>query len=931
MLSRTRASILVVLLVSSSHLLAQSRGQTTGDIRGVVTDASEASIPGAAVIAVNVDTNLSRQVETSVNGDYMIPLLPPGSYDVTCELSGFATTVRKGVIVSIGSVSSVDFQMTVAPVVSETIEVIADAAIVEPGKTQNSTIVDTHRIANLPINQRNYLSFSLTTPGVDTDRAPQVGASGTSGLSFNGQSARYNNIMVDGLDNNDNAVGSVRSTFSQEAIKEFQVVANNFSAEYGRAIGGLVNIVTKSGTNTWGGSLFFFDRDDSFDSDNAFAPAGVDAPFSQMQYGFTFGGPIKKDKTFLFASFERTDVDNNNIVTISNDAAALLRKAGFAVDSGAVPFVQWNNQLFLKVDQILNASHTLSARYTYANSTNENQEPWGGLVAQSRGGSLDLNDQSFSLGLNSILSTSLINEARFQYARRDHDLQSLDPNNGPTVEILGYATVGRQRFLPQPRVENQFQFVDTLSLYKGRHGLKAGFDVNYIRYEASLPLNFGGRYVFAAIPANALYPGSPALTSIQAFALGIPGAFIQAFGDDTDKLNNTLFSFFLQDDWMISGNFTLKLGLRYDLETLPDPIRRDSDNIAPRVALSYTSDDTQTNVRVAAGRFYGVTSTGPIFAVRQSTYGQTRTILLRGAPAVAAWKLPGHKFAADPGVAAYPVRLQADPDFNTGSSDQMSIGIDRALGQDMSLHASFQYVRGRNIFSVRNINPVINPATGQRPIPGFADIYNYESTGDSWHRGMTLSVNRRMSKATEFLLSYTLSKSEDDYIDWITEFQYQDPLNPGADKGPSFQDERHRLVASGLWDLSGYTENAVLDNFMLGTIITYGSGRPYNILAGYDRNGNGDPASDRPVGVGRNAGEGPDFFSVDLRLSKKMYFSGGERDLELLFEVFNLFNRKNYSSVNTVFGPGPSALPTFGQPTAAYPARQIQLGAKLTF
>lgn len=925
------SATLLVFLFSTGNVFAQSRGQTTGDVRGFVTDQNAAAVPGALIRATNVETNFAREATSGLNGDYLVPLLPPGTYDVACELEGFATSIRKGVIVSIGSVSDVDFALGAAGQVSESIVVTADAAIVEPAKTQNSTIVDNHRIQNLPINQRNYLSFALTTPGVDTDRTPQQGASATSGLTFNGQSARYNNIMVDGLDNNDNAVGSVRSTFSQEAIKEFQVVANNYSAEYGRAIGGLVNIVTKAGTNRWRGSVFFFDRDDSFDSDNAFAPKGVDAPFSQMQYGFTFGGPIRQDKTFLFTSFERTDIDTNNIVTINPEAAAVIRKAGFPVETGVVPYAQWNNQLFLRMDHILNPNHTLTARYTYANSTNGNQEPWGGLLSQSRGGFLDLNDQSFSIAMNSILSSTLLNEARFQFARRNHDLQSFDTNNGPTVEILGVATVGRQRFLPQPRVETQFQFIDTLSWFAGSHSFKMGADLNAVAAEASLPLNFGGRYVFSAIPKDALYPGSPALTSIQAFAMGIPAAFIQSFGEDEDKITNYLFGTFFQDDWALSSNFTLKLGLRYDIETLPDPIPEDRNNIAPRVGMSYTTNDGKMNIRAGVGRFYGVTSTGPIFAIRESQLGRIKTILLRGANARTAWLQPGHKFSADPGITPFPVRLQIDEDFETAYSDQATVGIDRALSNDMAISASFQYVRGRHLFAVRNINPVINPATGQRPIPGYADIYNYESTGDSWYRGMTLSLNKRMSKSTEFLLSYTLSKGEDDFIDWITEYQYQNPLDPDAEKGPSFQDERHRFVLSGLWDFSNYTENVFLDNFQLGTILTYGSGRPYNILAGYDRNANGDATSDRPVGVGRNEGEGPDYFAVDLRLSKRIYFSGGERDLELLVEVFNLFNRKNYSTVNNVYGPGPTPLPTFDQPTAAYAARQIQLGARLTF
>lgn len=922
MRSRITSVLVVALLLASGHALAQSRGATTGDITGVVSDDSGAAVGGASVTARNPATGFERQAISNVSGGYLLPLLPPGKYDVTCELTGFSTILRRSVTASIGSVSAVDFKLTVAQL-AETIEVLAGASMIEPGKTQNATVVGPERIQNLPINQRDFLAFALTTPGVNSDRAPQLGAAANSGLSFSGQSARYNNIMIDGLDNNDNAVGSVRSTFSQEAIQEFQVLSSNFSAEYGRALGGVVNIVTKSGTNEWRGSAFFFDRDDALDADNAFAPPGVDLPFSQMQYGATLGGPLKKDKTFIFAALERLDVEDNNIVTISPEAASAIRAAGFPLETGVLPFVRWSNTAFLRLDQRFGAENNLTVRYNFASARNENQEAWGGLNAKSRGGGLELNDQAASIALSSVLSTSLIHEARFQYSRRDYDLGTFDPLGGPNVRILGVAEIGSELNLPHQRLENQYYFVDSLTVHQAAHTLKAGFDANHIRYETKLPNVKGGLHVFAAIPPLGL------ATSLDAFRRGVSAAYVQSFGDDTDAFTNTLLSAYVQDDWRVSARFTVKLGVRYDNERLPEPYPSDDNNLAPRVAVAYTSHDNKTNLRGGYGRFYGATSAAPILGPRLFGTGQLKILQLSLPQSAAAYAQPGHRFASNPGIGV-PSDFRISPDFQTNYADQGSIGLDRALSDNVSVSVGGQYVRGRHILLARDINR-IDPSTRKRPDPNFVGITVQESTGNSWYQGLTVAVNKRMSRGTEFLLSYTLSKAEDDFIDWFGRFGPQDVQRPDLDKGPSFQDERHRLTFSGVWDLSGYTDNAVLDNWLLGTIVSYGSGRPFNALAGFDRNGDGESSFDRPAGFGRNSETGPDYFAVDLRASRKFPFSAGKRNLELLFEVFNLFDRTNYSAVNNVFGPGSQPLPAFGQPVSAFPARQIQLGARITF
>jgi carboxypeptidase family protein len=305
---------LLVVLLSAGPLRAQTRA-TTADLSGLVMDSLRGSLPAAIVTATNSATNLERSATTETDGRFAIPALPPGTYTVKAELPGFVAQVKEQVVLTLGEAIRIDF--TLAPAgIQERVTVTADLPLVDPQKTVIGTVISQTQIDNLPINGRNFISFSVITPGAAADRTPQQGASATSGLTFAGQRARSNNITVDGLDDNDSSVGGVRATFSQEAVREFQVLTNSYSAEFGKASGGVVNIVTKSGTNTLAGNAFFFFRDDSLNARGYFEkfdPFGqpIDqpkAPYGQQQLGATLGGPIRKDRTFFFLSFERLNV-----------------------------------------------------------------------------------------------------------------------------------------------------------------------------------------------------------------------------------------------------------------------------------------------------------------------------------------------------------------------------------------------------------------------------------------------------------------------------------------------------------------------------------------------------------------------------------------------------------------------------------------------
>jgi hypothetical protein len=997
-----RLVVLALALLCLPHAAAAQARLTGADVAGTVRDESGAVLPGATVVAVNTATNVARTAVADERGRYLLAALPPGRYRVTAELKGFATETREGLTLAIGQLAEAEFTLKLASQ-AETISVVAETPLVDPAQTAVSSVVNQQQIESLPINGRNFISFSIITPGVTTDRTPQQGASATSGLSFGGQRARSNNVMVDGYDNNDRVVGAVRAVFSQEAVREFQVLTNSYSAEFGSASGGVVNIVTKSGTNNLDGNAFIYFRDESLNAKDHFEKFDVfgervsrpKAPYSQVQWGATLGGPLKRDRTFFFGSFEKLDVEANNFVTINSAAAAILQANGFAVELGNVPYDFRFSQAMGKVDHQWSNNHSLTVRGHFSDVTNENVEPFGGIVARSRGAVQLRTDWSLAASQIDILSPRWVNEARVYFARLDQDVLSLDPRcngpcdddleGGPTLEISGVASVGRQRFTPNPRKGDTVQVADTLSFSSAAHSVKAGFEYvlgTTASDGGALPLHFGGRYIFAPLPAVPAL-GIPApITAVQALALGLPAAYVQGYGNPDIKPTYHAIAGFAQDDWRVA-NFTFKLGLRYQTQFWPDtqynvpvpggsrltyPFPSDHDNLAPRLGLAWNpGGDRRTSIHGAYGVFFDnqLTSMYGITNIIDGAEG-VRTLVLPFPNSIAPWRAPGRRLP-EPATAYPSLVISIDPDLKTPFAHHVSAGVDRAIGEDLSLAVNGVYFRGKNQLGTIDYNPVVlSLGAGRRPndingIPGTsASVLQYTSYGDTWYRGLTVSLNKRFSRNYQFLASYTLSKAEDNSTDFQSAFIPEtnglgrDPANlnglpvgfdPMLEKGPANHDQRHRLVLSGLYRLPA--------DIQLSSIVTAASGRPFTPLAGFDWNGDGNGGAfppDRarrtpgPTGtpardsVGRNSETMDEQVIVDLRVSKR--FRMRESAIEGIFEVFNLLNRSNFSEINNIFGGG--AFPnqpltdaqgrvTYGRYEQALAPLQVQIAVKVTF
>lgn len=990
--------VFAAIAAAASHAaFAQSRA-TGADLAGVVLDESRGVLQGIPVIVTHLDTDVERAVVSGPNGEFHVPALTPGLYRIRVEARGFAPHVIERIELALGSSVSLEIVMRVAGV-AEGVVVAALSPAIELQRAVVATTVSQHQIASLPINGRNFISFSLITPGVIGDRMPVQGATATSGLSFGGQRARSNNITVDGLDNNDNVVGSVRATFSQETVQEFQVLMQGYSAEFGKASGGIVNIVTRSGGNQPSGSAFAYFRDDALNAKEYFErfnPGGqaldqAKAPFSQKQFGGVLGGPIIKGRTFFFGSFERLDIDASNFVTIDDTtivnvagqpagtAADIMRRAGFPIEVGHVPYVNSLNEGVFKVDHNIGGGHRLTLRYNFANGYNENVESWGGQVARSRGGALDNRDHMFAGSLTSILSSATLNELRFQVARRDQSLVPLDPTcidqcdrpdeGGPTIEVSGVAMAGRVRTAPQIRNNVRYQAVDTLSLQTRSHLIKAGVDFNAVdHFVSTLPIHFGGRYIFTALPAIPGLLPAP-VSAIQALALGLPAAYVQGYGNpETDYVVSDI-SAFAQDQWRIGRRLTVQAGVRYQTQFWPTrryvapvlgeyPIHSDRNDLAPRVGFNWDPSGNGTvSIHSAYGIYYDnvITALPGIVDVANGSTG-VRNLVVRFPQSVSAWRAPGHKLPEPPG--SYASLITAiDPNLHTSYSHQFSVGVDRNLGRSVAVTADFLLSEGFNQLGTLDYNPLVpSLGPGRRPedVGGVAGtsttVLQFTSYARSSYRGFSLGARKRLANGTQFMANYVLSKAEDSSPDFQSAFVPQDqgrgrdPANPRGlpigfdvdlDFGPSLQDQRHRFVFSGTY--------VGPRGVQLSGIATLASGVPFNILAGSDLNGDGDAGTfpvdrarvnpaDVSTSVARNTGRLPGESTVDLRVSRQWRLSN--ITVEPMFEVFNLLNHTNFTAVNNVFGTGAfpsSPLPGYGQYQQSAAARQAQVALRVLF
>src|SRR5882672_221116 len=477
-------------LLASALALGQT---TTATLSGVVKDASGALVPDVKVTARNADTGATRDTRTDSDGRYSLTNLGPGRYEVRAERAGFKTAAQSGVILTVGGATVLDLTVQIGEV-SEVVEVKQEEPLIEPTKAELSRVVNERSIESLPIIGRNFVDFAKLSSGVAPGRENTgggafkepdagVGSAAAPRLTFGGQSELSTLILVDGVDNIQTATGLPRVTPSQEAVREFRVLNSTFLAEYGRALGGFVNIVTKSGTNRYNGSVYYFGLNDALNARPILTP---DPALRQNQYGATIGGPLRKDKTFFFANYEgqrRAESNKFSSVIINNLAAINATKAFFGLAPETTSVLRANDYdgFLTKLDHKITANNDFSIRYNYLDSTTKGFLGGGGRAsaASSTRRNNKVIDQSVVASDTALLASNVVNEARVQLARRNFDYPSAV--NEPDLEVSNLLITGKTTSDMDFYGESRLQLSDNLSVVSGGHAFKFGSDFNHIR------------------------------------------------------------------------------------------------------------------------------------------------------------------------------------------------------------------------------------------------------------------------------------------------------------------------------------------------------------------------------------------------------------------------------------------------------------------
>lgn len=981
-------SLSIILVCNLAGALAQHPAGST--LSGFVTDPQGRPVVGALVRVVNEDTGITAETRTNQGGFFSFPALRPAFHRLEVSADGFAPAPSQSVRLEVGQSSRLDVRLKVAGP-SEAVEVGAKRLnVVNDTTSVVDGVIDAAEIDSLPLNGRNFLELALLLPG--NSPAPQFDPTkaNTVLISSAGQFGRGGNVTIDGADNNDDVVGGSLLNISQEAVQEFQVATNRFSAQLGRSGSSVINVITKSGGNQVHGSGSLFWRDHRLQG----LPATFDRstsdelPFDREQYAFSLGGPFVKNRAWWFGALEYRNQDGAVLVG-ERDTAARRIVRSFAPAPLNDLMALW------KVDWKPSDSDQLSAEYAFQDQDDTSASSL--IRAIGSASQRQQSDNRFHLGRFSwtkTLSPFLINSASFSLNKFSN---RIDPVAAAPQLTFPSFQDGSSFRVPQKTRQTRLQFDEQLTWVRGSHVLSFGGEIQRIDAIFDLDVFRQGRIElvedFPAFDRN----GDGAVNDDDLlFAVTLRSAFPDRslVLPDTD---NTHFAFFVHDDWRISPHFALNIGVRYEVDSdvknlsrfdeinplvrpfLSAQRGRDWNNWAPRIGFNWTSEDGRRSLHGGYGIYYDRVVL-QVQSLERGLDGRALPIEVRA----------GNTFFLDPDTGMFPPFAPTlsnpftgfvlpgagagginiiDNSLENPMVQQTNLGIQQQFGSNFVLRADYIHNFGTHFIIGRTIGTVDNPVIGG---PDF--VVNLESSVQTRYDGLLVSLERRFAQAMQFRASYTLSKSfnfaNDDQIPFAE--GPVDPDNLGLEYGPAPNDQRHRFSFYGLFHLP--------KGLRLSTIWTMASGVPMDILLPdglsripiLQRNAGGrlfhDASELNAFLTQVNAGGGIDgtplplvsssarfndsFHSTDLRLSKE--FSWGEATIAPTLEVFNLFNvtnilgtsNLNYSGFSNVLtrdssdpqDPGFLRSSSFGQPIGTAGGvfgsggpRAFQLAVRITF
>jgi hypothetical protein len=959
-----------IALFSASPLLAQT---ALGTLRGVVLDQESGAMPGATVTARQLDTNATQTAVTGGEGQYFLPNLRPGKYEVTSELQGFAAT-RQQLEIRVGQDLTVNLTMKVAGV-AESIQVVGKSVAVETQSTL-ATIITNKQIDDLPTVTRDFSALATLSPGATTSTATGTGQ-GT-GVSISGQRPFVNGIIVDGASNQMQFYGRQSNDFPQDWIQEFQVLTNSFSAEYGQAAGGMLNVITRSGANRTSGRAYGFFRDNKFDQppfagryDSAKHPIFLSTtpPFDQQRFGGFLGGPIVKDRAFYFGGIERLNLNSSEVLGITDYWRQFVPDT--VISTGERQTVG-----MAKVD--LNASEKNRAYFRYTNDYKRYPNVGGTSPGSASPLSTLETRQTFGGPLWNVLgnwttsvSNTAFNELRVTYGvNKPWILANIAGGLGGSALLAaaGYNTVtgnptGKYAVISYPGAafgatsftglegEGNLFFIDNFSLVRGRHQFKVGGVI--ARQEMYMDV-------------EAAHVGSWSFTQDKKFDANDPTTYPSTFsgnigsGQAYPVVWNP--SVYAQDTWQVHSDVTLNLGVRYDLDLSPTtvndyidaynqrivarlggspPLQKsvaDKNNFAPRLGVVWVpTADRKTTLRSSLGFYYDQNHWNFTDIYLNETLLALRRISLNAnsqgsnpfwTPSNTAIGIAqmraflAKNFPAYPDLSALPFPLETilgiQPNYKIPYSANFAVGITHEFGNALSARADYVHTRTYDASIGPDTNWVCNPCgpngTYRRKDPRYANITLVGNGGSIWYNGVETRVDLHPSANGRAGLSYTLSKTRSNTSTGLSTGGTTNPFDLNEDLGPDDNDRRHNLVLDG-----SYLVPKI--DVQIAGISTYRSALPFSVTTSFQLDA--DPFADRPEP--RNSRRGSPEKSTDLRVSKIVRF-GSRYSATVFWEMFNVFNVDNWLRYQ-----GSLQSATFGLPLTEGAKRRQQFGFRFDF
>ena len=945
-LTKKTSVVMTLLVFCCLPFVTQAQQAATATLNGRVTDPAGAVVAKASVKARLKSTGAERKTESNTEGIYVLPNLAPGEYEVTIEASGFKKVLITSFNLQVGQSATRDVTLELGQLtITIDDDFGAGAQLLNTTSSVVDGVINNKVIENLPLNGRNFLELALLIPG--NTPAPNFDPTKTGSviISSAGQLGRGGNVTIDGTDNNDDVVGGPLLNISQDAVQEFQIATNRFSAELGRSSSSVINVVTKAGTNDLHGSFSFFERDRRLQG----LPATFDRsgnrkpPFDRQQYVGTLGGPIAKNRAWWFGAFEYRNQDGAVLVGERNVATRTIRQ----------------NFAPAPLDDLLGLARgdwkpsdydSLSFRYAIERLDAIDATKLDRAIGSaSQRQNLNNNHQAFLTNWTRVLSPSAVNS--FSFSVNNFINRTVPLATGPQLTFPSIQD-GVSFRVPQETKMNRLQFADTLSLVRGSHTLKFGGEFQRIDAGFDLGVFQQGRIELVQDFADFDHNGDGKVDDndlLFAVTLRSSKPTQSLFLPNTDNNHVALFG---QDDWRVTRNLTLNLGLRYELDTNVknnsgygniNPLVRsfykgnrgiDKNNFAPRVGFNWATNDGKTSVHGGYGIYYDRV-TLEIISLERGLDGRALAVEVRAGnvltdptgapifidPATGKFR-PGAPTLANPfsgfilpGAGASGINI-IDNDLQNPMVQQFNFGIQREFARDFVLRADYLHNFGTHFIIGRTIGTVNNPVVG-----GPDRVVNLESSVKTKYDGLLLSAEKRFSSRYQFRASYTLSKAfnfaNDDQIPFSN--GPVDSRNIGLEYGPTPNDRRHYFTFSGVVELPY--------KFRLSPILTLASGVPMDVLlpdassripvlqrnaggrlfkTGADLNGfisklnaAGGVNGQRLPLVRDDARFNDNFSSFDLRLSK-VFKLGDKAQIEPVIEAFNLLNVTNILGVSNV-------------------------------